>query len=99
MAIAVTLPFAGISVFLMRLVLRSRKWKPAAGVEELLSEQGIAVMGLQGGIEGMIRIHGESWRATSTQDVAPGSSVKVLRIEGLKLHVAPVAPEGRAGSS
>jgi len=99
MAIAVTLPFAGISVFLMRLVLRSRKWKPAAGVEELLSEQGIAVMGLQGGIEGMIRIHGESWRATSAQDVAPGSSVKVLRIEGLKLHVAPVAPEGRAGSS
>jgi membrane-bound serine protease (ClpP class) len=99
MAIAVTLPFAGISVFLMRLVLRSRKWKPAAGAEELLSEQGIAVMGLQGGIEGRIRIHGESWRATSTQDVAPGSSVKVLRIEGLKLHVAPVAPEGRAGSS
>jgi membrane-bound serine protease (ClpP class) len=99
MAIAVTLPFAAISVFLMRLVLRSRKWKPAAGAEELLSEQGIAVTGLKSGIEGFIRIHGESWRATSTQDVAAGSAVKVLRIDGLRLHVAPVTSEGRAGSS
>src|SRR4029434_11296490 len=44
-AIAVTLPFAGISVLLMRLVLRSRKWKPATGREELLREQGVAVSG------------------------------------------------------
>jgi membrane-bound serine protease (ClpP class) len=99
MAIAVTLPFAGISVFLMRLVLRSRKWKPAAGAEELLTEQGIAVTGLKGGIEGLIRIHGESWRATSSQDVAAGAAVKVLRIEGLRLHVEPIAKEGPAGIS
>ena len=68
-------------------------------VRSLLEGQGIAVVGLKGGVEGMIRIHGESWRATSTQDVAAGSAVKVLRIEGLKLHVAPAGPEGRAGSS
>ena len=36
MAFAVTLPFAVLSVFLMRLVLRSRRWKPAAGAEEML---------------------------------------------------------------
>jgi membrane-bound serine protease (ClpP class) len=35
-ALAVTLPFAGISVFLMRSVLRSRKWKPATGPEEMI---------------------------------------------------------------
>jgi len=98
-AIAVTLPFAGISVFLMRLVLRSRKWKPATGAEELLSAQGIAVAGLKGGLEGMIRIHGESWRATSTQDVGVGSPVKVLKVEGLKLHVEPVEAEKQIKTS
>ena len=95
-AIAVTLPFAGISVFLMRLVLRSRKWKPATGTEELLSAQGIAVAGLKSGSEGLIRIHGESWRATSAQDVPAGSVVKVLKVEGLKLHVEPVAADEQA---
>jgi membrane-bound serine protease (ClpP class) len=93
MAIAVTLPFAAISVFLMRLVLRSRRWKPAAGAEELLSEQGVAVSGLKRGEEGMIRIHGETWRAVSSEDVAAGAPVRVRRIEGLKLHVVP-ASEG-----
>jgi membrane-bound serine protease (ClpP class) len=93
MAVAVTLPFAALSVFLMRLVLRSRKWKPATGREELLREQGVAVSGLQSGVEGMIRIHGEIWRAVSEADVPAGATVKVLRIEGLKLHVAPVATQ------
>jgi membrane-bound serine protease (ClpP class) len=93
-AIAVTLPFAGISVFLMRLVLRSRKWKPATGREELLREQGVAVSGLQSGVEGMIRIHGETWRAVSAADIPAGAAVKVLRVEGLKLHVAAVGTEG-----
>ncbi|HKF25989.1 MAG TPA: nodulation protein NfeD [Candidatus Acidoferrum sp.] len=95
-AMAVTLPFAGISVFLMRLVLRSRKWKPATGAEELVGAQGVAAAGLQGGVEGMIRIHGESWRATSAEDVAAGSPVRVLRVDGLKLHVEPLGAEKRA---
>jgi membrane-bound serine protease (ClpP class) len=94
MAIAVTLPFAGISVFLMRLVLRSRKWKPATGREELLEEQGVAVGGLKSGVEGMIRIHGETWRAVSAADIPAGAAVRVLRVEGLKLHVAAVGTEG-----
>ena len=90
MAVGVTLPFAAISVFLMRLVLRSRKWKPAVGLEEMLSEQGIATDGLTSGVEGMIRIHGETWRAVAQHDVPAGGAVRVLRIEGLKLQVAPV---------
>ena len=89
MAIAVTLPFALISVFLMRLVLRSRKWKQAAGSEEMLGEQGIASYGLQSGVEGMVRIHGEIWRAVAEQDVPAGSAVRVRKIEGLKLYVEP----------
>jgi membrane-bound serine protease (ClpP class) len=89
-AIAVTLPFAVLTVFLMRLVLRSRKWKSATGREEMLTEQGIVVSPIQAGAEGMIRIHGELWRAVSTQPVPEGQPVRVLKIEGLKLYVEPV---------
>jgi membrane-bound ClpP family serine protease len=38
----------------------------------------------------MIRIHGELWRATSAQPVLEGKSVRVLRIDGLKLYVEPI---------
>jgi membrane-bound serine protease (ClpP class) len=90
MAIAVTLPFAAISVFLMRLVLRSRKWKPAVGAEQMLGEWGVATSGLQSGVEGMIRIHGENWRAIAQRDVAAGGAVEVRKIAGLTLYVEPV---------
>ncbi len=88
-ALAVTLPFALITIFLMRLVLRSRKWKAATGMEELIGEQGIAVSALRAGVEGMIRIHGELWGAVSSQPAPEGAPVRVLRIEGLKLYVEP----------
>ena len=90
MAVAVTLPFAVLTVFLMRLVLRSRKWKSATGREEMLTEQGIVVSPIQPGAEGMIRIHGELWRAVSAHPVPEGKPVRVLKIEGLKLYVEPV---------
>jgi membrane-bound serine protease (ClpP class) len=88
-ALAGTLPFAVLAIFLTRLVLRSRKWKKATGKEELIGAQGVALSGLQAGAEGMIRVHGELWRAESSQQVGEGKPVKVLRVEGLKLYVEP----------
>ena len=90
MALAVTLPFAVLTVFLMRLVLRSRKWKTTTGSEEMIGTQGIVIAAMRNGAEGMIRIHGELWRAISTQPVEEGKPVRVVRIEGLKLYVEPV---------
>ncbi|MGC2529521.1 MAG: nodulation protein NfeD [Candidatus Acidiferrum sp.] len=88
-ALAVTLPFALITVFLMRLVLRSRTWKIATGREELVGEEGLTTSALVAGQEGMIRVHGELWRAVSPQGVAEGKPVRVRRVEGLKLYVEP----------
>jgi membrane-bound serine protease (ClpP class) len=88
-ALAGTLPFAVLTVFLMRLVLRSRKWKTATGREELIGARGVAMSPLQAGVEGMIRVHGELWRAESSQPVGEGKPVRVLRVEGLKLYVEP----------
>ena len=88
-ALAATLPFAVLTVVLMRLVLRSRKWKSATGREELIGAEGIVVSTLRAGAEGMIRIHGELWSAVSAQGAPEGAVVRVLRIEGLKLYVEP----------
>jgi membrane-bound serine protease (ClpP class) len=73
----------------MRLVLRSRKWKTATGKEELIGAHGVAIAPLASGAEGMIRVHGELWRAESSQPVQEGETVEVLRVEGLKLYVEP----------
>jgi membrane-bound serine protease (ClpP class) len=90
-ALAATIPFAFITVFLMRLVLKSRKWKSVTGKEELLGEEGVATTPLPAGGEGMIRIHGELWRAIAKDPVQEGTKVRVLRINGLKLEVEAVA--------
>ena len=90
-ALATTLPFAFITVFLMRLVLRSRRWKSSTGKEELVGEEGVVTIALPGGGEGMIRVHGELWRAVSKENIQVGTKVRVLRVDGLKLEVEPVA--------
>jgi membrane-bound serine protease (ClpP class) len=88
-ALAATLPFALITVFLMRLVLRSRTWKSTTGREELIGEEGIAISGLGAGTEGMIRVHGELWQAVSPRAVPEGKPVRVRSVDGLKLRVEP----------
>src|SRR2546423_170484 len=90
MALAVTLPFAVLTVFLMRLVLGSRKWKTTTGREEMVGAQGVVIAPMLNGTEGMIRVHGELWRAISSQPVEEGKPVRVVRIEGLKLYVEPM---------
>jgi len=89
-ALSATLPFAVFAVVLTRLVLRSRKWKTATGREELIGSSGTVTAELKAGAEGMVRVHGELWRAVSSQPVPEGSSVRVTKVEGLKLYVEPV---------
>jgi membrane-bound serine protease (ClpP class) len=88
-AVAGTVPFAIIATVLTRLVLRSRKWKTATGREELIGSSGTVTAALQAGAEGMVRVHGELWRAESTQPVQEGRTVRVTKVEGLKLYVEP----------
>ena len=88
-ALAVTLPVALLTVFLMRLVLKSRKWKTSTGKEEMLGAEGIVTAALPAQGEGMIRVHGELWRAAAAAPVPEGSLVRVKRVDGLKLFVEP----------
>jgi membrane-bound serine protease (ClpP class) len=97
-AVAATLPFAALTVLLMRLVLRSRKWKTTTGREELIGARGVVVSSLAEGAEGLIRIHGELWRAVSAQPLGEGKPVRVLKMEGLKLYVEPVEATASAAT-
>jgi membrane-bound serine protease (ClpP class) len=74
----------------MRLVLKSRGWKSATGKEEMIGEEGVVTIALPAGGEGMIRVHGELWRAISKVGINEGSKVRVLHVDGLKLEVEPV---------
>lgn len=88
-ALSATLPFGIFAVVLMKLVLRSRKWKTATGKEELIGSQGTVTAELKAGTEGMVRVHGELWRAESSQGVPEGKTVRITGVEGLKLYVEP----------
>jgi membrane-bound serine protease (ClpP class) len=91
-AIGTTLPFAVLSVVLMRLVLRSRAWTPQTGVEQLVHQVGevtesIGDIAVRDGGRGMVLIHGELWRAAAMTAIPRGARVRVVRVDGLTLHV------------
>jgi membrane-bound serine protease (ClpP class) len=90
-ALSATVPFALISVGLMRLVARSRKWPSQTGVEELLHEAGEVTEPIEAADQraGLVRIHGELWRATAAQPIPKGTRVRVVRVDGLTLRVEP----------
>jgi membrane-bound serine protease (ClpP class) len=91
-AFGATLPFALLTVVLMRLVIRSRHWAPQTGVEQLVHETGEVRTKIGGGGEaaGLVFVHGELWRAASTQPIVPGAHVRVSRVDGLTLWVEPI---------
>jgi membrane-bound serine protease (ClpP class) len=91
-AAGATLPFALITIALMRLVLRSRAWAPQTGVEELVREVGEVrePIGADAASRGMVFVHGELWRAVASQPIPRGARVRILRVDGLTLVVEPV---------
>jgi membrane-bound serine protease (ClpP class) len=93
-AIGATLPFAVITVLLMRLVLKSRSWKPAMGREQFVgnsAEVTVPLVKSEDGeiFQGMVRLNGELWRAVAPEPIPQGMHVRVTGFEGLTLHVVP----------
>jgi len=94
-ALAVTLPFAAITVFLLTLVLRARWNKVVTGSTGMIGEIGTAFTALEP--NGRVLIHGEYWNAVAPQTVKKGARVRVTKVDGLTLHVEP-AGEKEGGS-
>ncbi len=103
-ALSVALPFALITVFLLRLVIQARGQKVTTGDVGLIGEIGKVEVALAP--HGKIYVHGELWDAISREPVSPGGLVRVQSIEGLTLqveavsssHPGPARPEGHAKS-
>jgi membrane-bound serine protease (ClpP class) len=93
-ALGATLPFALITTVLMRLVVRSRNRLPQTGAEALVDDVGDVTEAIAGGADtqpgkGMVLVRGELWRAASTAAIPKGTPVRVVRVDGLTLHVEP----------
>ena len=86
-AIAVAVPFALITMFLVTLVLRARRNKVVTGQQGMIAEIGEARTALDP--RGKVFVHGEYWDAESAVPVDAGTRVRVTDVDGLVLKVEP----------
>ncbi|HWZ33737.1 MAG TPA: nodulation protein NfeD [Bryobacteraceae bacterium] len=86
-ALAVTIPFALITMFLVTLVVRARANKALMSDGGLLNEIGEARTALAPA--GKVFVHGEYWDAISAAPVDAGGEVRVVAVDGMKLRVEP----------
>jgi membrane-bound serine protease (ClpP class) len=84
-AIAVALPFAVISFFLLSIAMRARRNKLATGAASMVGEAGVAVEDLNP--EGRVFAHGTYWNAISSGPVKSGEPVTVVAVDGLRVTV------------
>lgn len=77
-----------VSLFIVGMGVRALRRTPQTGSEGMIGSIGIAKTALHP--DGKVAIHGELWDAVSDIPTEPGTSAKVLRVEGLTLHVTPV---------
>ena len=104
-ALGVTAPAALVTIFLMRLVLRSREWKQSTGAEQLIgaaaeaAESFAPVSGettpATASFQGMVRLRGELWRAVAPVAIPAGARLRVVGVTGLTVHVTPAETAAR----
>ncbi|MFI5110834.1 MAG: nodulation protein NfeD, partial [Terriglobales bacterium] len=88
-ALAVSIPLGAITAFLMGIALRARRNKIVTGEQGLVGETGVTQTPLSPA--GKVFVHGELWDAVASVDIAAGQRVVVSQVDGLTLHVEPVA--------
>jgi membrane-bound serine protease (ClpP class) len=86
-ALSVTVPFALITMFLVSLVVKARANKALMSNGGLLNEIALARTALTP--SGKVFVHGEYWDAVSSTPVDRGAEVRVISVDGMKLHVEP----------
>jgi membrane-bound serine protease (ClpP class) len=84
--VATTIATALFFFFLIRLAVKAQQAKPITGIEGLIGEIGETLARLEPA--GMIRVHGELWKAESISgSIDQGQKVKVTAIRNLTLYV------------
>ena len=85
--IPVTVGIAGILLFLVTLAVNAQRTRPVTGASGMVDEIGTALTEIEPGGLGRVQAHGEIWNAVAEGPVAAGSSVRILSVDGLRLHV------------
>ncbi len=76
--------------FVVGMALKARRRPVVSGQEKLIGDIG-EVLDDFDGKEGWARVHGETWRIRSKLPLSRGQRIRVVRMEGLILHVEPEA--------
>jgi membrane-bound serine protease (ClpP class) len=75
----------GFFVIVSTLAFHAYRTKPQTGVEGLIGEVGVVLKPIDP--EGLVFVHGEYWRAVSSEKLEPGEMVAVEEVTGLLLKV------------
>jgi membrane-bound serine protease (ClpP class) len=75
----------GFFVIVSTLAFRAYRSKPQSGVDGLIGEVGVVQKPVDP--EGLVFVHGEYWRAVSSEKLEPGEMVSVEEVTGLILRV------------
>ena len=96
-AVAVSIPFGLLTIFLLNIAIRARRGKVVTGERGLIGEIGVAHTALRP--SGKVFVHGELWDAYSQPPVDPGQTVRITAVHDLTLAVEPVTVGAPVGSS
>jgi membrane-bound serine protease (ClpP class) len=92
----VALGIVSFFAVVVRAVVAARRMPKTAGFEGMVGEEGVAVDDLAP--RGRVRARRETWTAESAGPaIQAGSTVRILRLEGLRLIVEPVSPSATSG--
>jgi len=80
---------AALVIFLLNRVLHVHRHQPLTGQEGLVGEEGRVVVALDPA--GKVFVHGEYWDAVAPRPVALGERIRVVKVQGGRLEVEPVA--------
>jgi membrane-bound serine protease (ClpP class) len=95
-ALSISIPIAGITVFLMTIALRARRNKVVTGIQGLIGEVGTVSSPLVP--SGKVFIRGELWDAIASGNIDVGRAVIVRSVRDLTLQVEP-APQAASPSA
>jgi len=96
-ALAVSIPFGAITIFLVSIAVRARRNKIVTGISGLIGETAIAQTALTP--NGKVFLNGELWDARSQTSTSAGTIVVVKSVNGLQLTVEPVRESPTAQTS
>ena len=83
------LSVASLLLFRTRLLRAVQREPQSPPIDTLVGEVGSVVDALAPGVVGRVELRGTVWSAKTSTELAAGSRCRVIRVEGLLLHVEP----------